>query len=193
MLGRHLIKSWSSTEASVSLSSGEAKFYVVVNASGICLGYQSLLRGLRDIFPVRDWTDSTAALGICSQQGLGKLRYMETQHIWIHQSVRDQIIAWVKVLWKTKIPQTFTKHLACRRRIYNLLAMLGCWYATGRAVPARPKAPGRQWDHQERAVELRQTSHILERTSAPGRRVRGGDPSGDPPDSSKLVPTSSQR
>ena len=44
MLGTHLIKSWSSTQASVSLSSGEAEFYGVVKAGGVTLGYQSLLR-----------------------------------------------------------------------------------------------------------------------------------------------------
>ena len=49
MLGKHLIKSWSSTQASVSLSSGEAEFYAVAKASRICLGHQSLAkdRGLR--------------------------------------------------------------------------------------------------------------------------------------------------
>ena len=46
MLGKHLIKSWSSTQASVSLSSGEAEFYGVAKASGICLGYQSLAKDL---------------------------------------------------------------------------------------------------------------------------------------------------
>ena len=44
MMGRHLIKSWSSTQTSVSLSSGEAEYYGVVKASGIALGFQSLLR-----------------------------------------------------------------------------------------------------------------------------------------------------
>ncbi len=43
MVGSHLIKSWSSTQAVISLSSCEAEFYGVVRASGICLGYQALL------------------------------------------------------------------------------------------------------------------------------------------------------
>ena len=43
MLGSHLIKAWSSTQSSIFLSSGEAEFYGVVKASGVGLGYGSLL------------------------------------------------------------------------------------------------------------------------------------------------------
>ena len=42
MLGQHLIKSWSSTQSDISLSSGEAEFYGVVKAAGMGLGYGSL-------------------------------------------------------------------------------------------------------------------------------------------------------
>ena len=38
MLGSHLIKSWSSTQPTLALSSGEAEFYGVVKASGVGLG-----------------------------------------------------------------------------------------------------------------------------------------------------------
>ena len=50
MLGKHLIKSWSSTQTSISLSSGEAEFYGVVKASGISLGYQALLRDIGFVY-----------------------------------------------------------------------------------------------------------------------------------------------
>ena len=46
LLGGHLIKSWSITQPSISLSSGEAEYYGVVKASGIALGQQSLMRDL---------------------------------------------------------------------------------------------------------------------------------------------------
>ena len=39
LLGGHLIKSWSSTQTSISLSSGESEFYGVFKAAGITLGY----------------------------------------------------------------------------------------------------------------------------------------------------------
>ena len=43
MLGAHVIKSWSSTQPSISVSSGEAEHYGVVKATGIALGRQSLM------------------------------------------------------------------------------------------------------------------------------------------------------
>ena len=70
MLGQHLLKSWSSTQTAVSLSSGEAKFYGVVKASGIGLGYQALLEDLGYVLPIRVWTDSSATMGICARVGL---------------------------------------------------------------------------------------------------------------------------
>ena len=79
MLGSHCLKTWSSTQASISLSSGEAEFYGVVNASGVALGHQSLMRDLGYEIPVRVWTDSSAAMGVCQRQGLGKLRHVNTQ------------------------------------------------------------------------------------------------------------------
>ena len=39
LVGAHAIKTWSSTQSSVSLSSGEAEFYGVVRGAGVGLGY----------------------------------------------------------------------------------------------------------------------------------------------------------
>ena len=78
MLGRHLIKTWSSTQASVTLSSGEAEFNGVVRGAGIGMGYRSLMQDLGHELGIRVWTDSSAAIGICSRQGLGKPRHLDT-------------------------------------------------------------------------------------------------------------------
>ena len=78
MLGKHTIKTWSSTQSSISLGSGEAEFNGVVRGSGAGLGYKSLLKDLGHELDIRVWTDSSAALGICSRQGLGKLRHIDT-------------------------------------------------------------------------------------------------------------------
>ena len=44
MIGSHVVKCWSSTQASLALSSGEAEYYGVVRAAGIGLGQQALYR-----------------------------------------------------------------------------------------------------------------------------------------------------
>ena len=88
MLGSHTIKHWSSTQTSVALSSGEAGFAGVIRGGGQGLVYQALLKDLWIEAPLRVWTDSSAAIGICSRQGLGKLRHIDTHTLWIQQAVR---------------------------------------------------------------------------------------------------------
>ena len=74
MLGKHLIKSWSSF--------WRGRVLGVAKAAGICVGYQSLAKDLGYQLPVRVWTDSTATMGICGRQGLGQLC------LWIQQRAR---------------------------------------------------------------------------------------------------------
>ena len=61
---RLMIESWSSTQLSISLCSGEAEYYGVVKAAGIALGHQSLMAEMEMSANVRLWTDSSAAVGI---------------------------------------------------------------------------------------------------------------------------------
>ena len=44
MIGSHVTRFWSSTQASLAPSSGEAEYYGVVRAAGIGLGQQALVR-----------------------------------------------------------------------------------------------------------------------------------------------------
>ena len=67
MIGMHCIRTWSSTQPSVTLSSGEAEFYGLVKAAGAGLGHQSLMKDVGIELPVSGWTDSSAALGIASR------------------------------------------------------------------------------------------------------------------------------
>ena len=73
MLGNHLIKPWSSTQASGSLSNGGSEFYGVAKAAGISLGYGSLLSDVGIQLPLRAWTDNTATKGILWAARAGKV------------------------------------------------------------------------------------------------------------------------
>ena len=111
MIWSHLIKSWSSTQAVISLSSGEAEFYGVVKASGIGLGYQALLEDLGWKADLRVWFDSTATIGICGRAGLGKLRHIDTRALWIQQRVKDASVELRKIKGEVNPADLFTKHL----------------------------------------------------------------------------------
>jgi hypothetical protein len=144
MLGQHTIKTWSSTLASVSLSSGEAEFYGVVRATGMGLGYQSLLADLGVSLPLRVWTDSTAAVGICSRQGLGGQRHVDTHSLWVQQGLRSGRFTLHKVDGEVNPADLFTKHMGSRDKLAQLARLFGCKYLAGRstAAPAMREAAG---------------------------------------------------
>ena len=66
IIGTHAVKSWSSTQTSVALSSGEAEFNGAFRGAGVGLAYQSLPPDLGVNVGFRVWTDSSAAIRICS-------------------------------------------------------------------------------------------------------------------------------
>ena len=136
MLGGHLLKSWSSTKPSISLSSGEAEYYGVVKATGIALGQQSLMADLGMKVSVRVWTDSSAAMGICGRSGLGKLRHVQTHTLWVQERVRTKAIELRKVNGLVNPADLFTKHLSSSDRVGQLTELFNCEYRGGRAESA---------------------------------------------------------
>ena len=136
ILGSHAVKSWSSTQTSVALSSGEAEFNGVVRGAGVGLGYQSLLRDLGVNVGLRVWTDSSAAIGICSRQGLGKLRHLDTHTLWVQQAVRSKRVDLRKVAGEVNPADLFTKHSLTRERLIGLTKLFELEYRGGRAESA---------------------------------------------------------
>ena len=136
LLGTRTIKTWSATQPSVSLSSGEAELNGAVRGAGVGLGLQSLLRDLGQDVPVRVWTDSSAAIGISSRQGLGKLRHLDTHTLWIQHAVRAGKIDLRKVAGEVNPADLFTKHSLSRDRLMSLVKLFRCHFRGGRAEAA---------------------------------------------------------
>ena len=136
MMGSHLLKSWSSTQGLISLSSGEAEFYGATKAAGIALGMKALMRDLGVDMPVRVWTDSSATVGICGRQGLGKLRHIDTRSLWIQQKLRAGALELRKVRGEVNPADLFTKHLSSSERVTDLLKLLNCTFRSGRPEAA---------------------------------------------------------
>ena len=136
MLGQHTMKHWSSTQTSTALSSGEAEFAGVIRGSGQGLGYQALLEDLGIKAPLRVWTDSSAAIGICSRQGLGKMRHLDTHTLWIQQAVRSKRIDLRKVLGEENPADLLTKHSSSQAKLEYLVTLFGCRYSDGRPSSA---------------------------------------------------------
>ena len=136
-LGKHTIQHWSSTQTSTALSSAEAaEFGCVLRGSGQGLGYQALLSDLGVEVPLRVWTDSSAAIGICQRQGLGKVRHLDTQTLWIQQAVRAGKVDLRKVPGESNPADLLTKHSLTQARMEMLVQLHGCRYTEGRAESA---------------------------------------------------------
>ena len=88
MVGMHTIKTWSTTQAVVAMSSGEAELYSLTKGAAQCLGAISLGRDLGVHFNGLVHTDANAALGIIQREGLGKLRHIRVQYLWIQDRIR---------------------------------------------------------------------------------------------------------
>ena len=142
VLGQHLVKSWSSTQSEVALSSGEAEYYGAVKASGVGLGFQSLLNDFGIKLPLRVWTDSTATIGICSRDGLGKLRHIDTKCLWLQHKVRSGRLEIRKVKGTENPADVFTKHLSNSGTVEALLKLFGCELRGGRPEGAPALRPG---------------------------------------------------
>ncbi len=142
VLGQHLVKSRSSTQSEVALSSGEAEYYGAVKASGVGLGFQSLLNDFGIKLPLRVWTDSTATIGICSRDGLGKLRHIDTKCLWLQHKVRSGRLEIRKVKGTENPADVFTKHLSNSGTVEALLKLFGCELRGGRPEGAPALRPG---------------------------------------------------
>ena len=88
-MGNHLVKGWSITQGVIALSSGESEFYGIVKGSSVGLGIKSILGDLGVKVRLRVYTDSSAAKGIASRRGLGKVRHIEVNQFGIQEKVVD--------------------------------------------------------------------------------------------------------
>ena len=92
-----------------SIALWEAEFYGVVRAAGIAMGHKSLMSDIGITIPARVWTDSSAAMGICGRQGLGKLRHIECHTLWVQQRLRQKYFELRRIRGVINPADLFTK------------------------------------------------------------------------------------
>ena len=165
MLGAHMLKAWSSTQPTITLSSGEAELHGVVRASAAGLGMLALMADFGARLPMRVWTDSTASIGICKRQGLGKVRHLAVQDLWVQQRVRAGDFQLYKIPGERNPADLFTKFGLPPDRMEMLLQLLGCRFVEGR--PA--SAPSLKVEGGLRIFQIDSTGAVIERRSDFGR------------------------
>ena len=103
---------WSSNQAVIALSSGEAEYYAALKGASAALGYQSMLRDIGIEVSVTLFTDSSAARGIIHRAGLGKLRHLEIDYLWLQAAVANKRLQVRKVKGTDNPADLFTKFLS---------------------------------------------------------------------------------
>jgi hypothetical protein len=135
MRGRHVLKTWSGTQATIALSSAEAELIAAVRGAAEGLAVRSLVRDFGLDCGLRIHVDSSAAIGICKRTGVGKIRHLDTRLLWIQEAVRDGTLEVVKVLGTENPADLMTKHLGAEQ-ITECLTRLSGWEREGRAQAA---------------------------------------------------------
>ena len=109
-IGDHCLKTWSSNQAVIALSSGEAEFYGIVKGATQAMGIAGILKDLGVNLIVSLSTDSSAAKGIANRRGLGKMRHIELSELWVQDRVaKGQITIW-KIPGVENGSDSLTKH-----------------------------------------------------------------------------------
>ena len=132
------MKSWSSTQGSIAMSSGEAEYYACAKVATEALGFQSLAKDLGWVLLIVVFVDSSAAKSIASRIGLGKLRHLEVKYLWLQEAGwRGRFV--LQKIRGTINPADILAKLLSAAEMATLLGSVG-GVLTRRAAGPRPEA-----------------------------------------------------
>ena len=82
-MGEHVLKTYCKFQKVIALSSAEAELYAMVAASAEVLAIAAYAKDLGLDPAVEMYCDSAATLGITNRAGIGKVRLLRTQGLWV--------------------------------------------------------------------------------------------------------------
>ena len=124
MYGNHCIKTWSTTQPVIALSSGEAEYYGMVKGAGNAIGIVGVFQDMGIQETVTLYTDSSAAKGISSRRGLGKVRHIELNQLWLQDQVARGKVDVRKIRGEDNISDSLTKHSNPERIRQTMMGVL---------------------------------------------------------------------
>eukprot|EP00971_Amphidinium_carterae_P343593 6483429-Amphidinium_carterae.1 len=131
MAGKHMIRSSTSTQSVIALSSGEAEFAALVKGATIAIGVRSFAQDLGRGFRIKMHTDSSAARGVALRKGIGRLRHLHTPLLWLQERVAKRDMEVFKCRGDQNIADLGTKDLG-REKMEGFLKMIGFHFEEGR-------------------------------------------------------------
>ena len=115
LVGSHVVKQWSNTQNVIALPSGEAEYYSMVKGGYVGIGLRSALADMRVAVKVAINTDASAAAGIAPRKGLGKVRDIEVNQLWLQDKVGKGETE-VRTLMEAKTLQMLSQSMLKQRR-----------------------------------------------------------------------------
>ena len=132
MKGSHMIKSWSSTQKSITLSSGEAELVAAVKTCTELIGISQLMKDWGSEVEGEIYVDSNAAIGTVNRKGNGKLRHVRVGILWIQEKVEEGEVSVRKVAGEENPADLLTKNVNAAK-IEKYMNLIGEQYRDGRA------------------------------------------------------------
>ena len=119
----------------IALISAEAELYAMVAASAETLALAAYARDLGLGLDCELYCDSAAALGISQRAGIGKVRHLRTQGLWVQEVRISGRITYKKVLGEKNPADLLTKHMSAELAGRHL-GTLNMKLSEGRATSA---------------------------------------------------------
>ena len=132
MVGSHFVKSWSSTQKSITLSSGEAELVAAVKLAGELIGLTQLYQHRGVEVQGKIWVDSSAAIGTIQRRGNGKLRHVRVGSLWAQEKVEEGELHVKKLHGEEHPGDLCTKNLSVAK-VEKHMEMVNFAYKEGRA------------------------------------------------------------
>ncbi len=129
--GNHCIKTYSQTQETIALSSGESNIYGIVKAAAMGLGMRGLMEDLGTSVEVQVNTDSSAAKSITARKGAGRVRHIEVRELWVQERVAKGKLKIVKVRAEDNVADGLTK-LVDKQKIEQYMRVCGIVKRSGR-------------------------------------------------------------
>ncbi len=131
MINQHAVKTWSVTQDIIALSSGEAEYYGMVRGAAQGLGALTLLKDMGVVMKLKLKTDASVAKSIASRRGIGKVRHIEVNQLWLQERVNNGQIEVEKIDGKVNRADLLTKH-EDGTHISSHMAWLNCKFEDNR-------------------------------------------------------------
>ena len=129
MVGRSCIKHYARGQGVIALSSAEAEFYALASCAAQGMAEQTTARDLGLQLSVL-MMDATAGIAIASRRGLGKVKHVDTQFLWVQEVIQNGKIKIRKKHTSEMLADVMTKAVA-EPLMNRMLTTMQFEYRTG--------------------------------------------------------------